>query len=253
MYTVLHDILEDKKGGEIFKLFSGWHFFYILLAVLTVTAVLVKYRNEQGQKRQKVTCFFINLAFGMYVLDFFLMPIAYGEIDIEKLPFHACTAMCVMCFLSYRIEFLKKYRMSFVKLGFISNFVYLIYPAGVMWHGVHPLSYRVIQTLLFHCVMTVYGFLMLTYECEKKDVFNYRNDIAVIIAMTLWALLGNYSYNGTAGEYSHFFNWFFVVQDPFNMLEKTVAPYVMPFINVVLFSAVEMIINLILKIFKEKK
>ena len=127
----------------------------------------------------------INIAFTLYMLDFFLMPFAYGEIDIEKLPFHACTAMCVLCFLSYHNRFLEKYRMSFVLLGFISNLVYLIYPAGVMWHAVHPLSYRVIQTLLFHSIMTLSCLLTLIYESDKINIKKCHRDLAVTAVIKL--------------------------------------------------------------------
>lgn len=253
MFDFLWNLLSDKKGGEIFTLFSAWHFVYIALAVTAVAVILLILKNKEKQAGQRVTRFLSSLAFGLYILDFFLMPLGYGEIDIEKLPFHACTAMCVMCFLSYRVKWLEKYRMSFVKLGFISNLVYLIYPAGVMWHAVHPLSYRVIQTLLFHCIMAVYGFLMLVLETSKDDIRKWYRDLAVTICMTAWAMLGNYAYNGTAGEYSHFFNWFFVVQDPFNMLSESVAPFVMPFVNIILFFALEMVINAVVRVAKRER
>lgn len=253
MFDFLWNLLSDKKGGEIFTLFSAWHFVYIALAVTAVAVILLILKNKEKQAGQRVTRFLSSLAFGLYILDFFLMPLGYGEIDIEKLPFHACTAMCVMCFLSYRVKWLEKYRMSFVKLGFISNLVYLIYPAGVMWHAVHPLSYRVIQTLLFHCIMAVYGLLMLVLEASKDDIRKWYRDLAVTICMTAWAMLGNYAYNGTAGEYSHFFNWFFVVQDPFNMLSESVAPFVMPFVNIILFFALEMVINAVVRVAKRER
>lgn len=253
MFDFLWNLLSDKKGGEIFTLFSAWHFVYIALAVTAVAVILLILKNKEKQAGQRVTRFLSSLAFGLYILDFFLMPLGYGEIDIEKLPFHACTAMCVMCFLSYRVKWLEKYRMSFVKLGFISNLVYLIYPAGVMWHAVHPLSYRVIQTLLFHCIMAVYGCLMLVLEASKDDIRKWYRDLAVTICMTAWAMLGNYAYNGTAGEYSHFFNWFFVVQDPFNMLSESVAPFVMPFVNIILFFALEMVINAVVRVAKRER
>lgn len=253
MFDFLWNLLSDKKGGEIFTLFSAWHFVYIALAVTAVAVILLILKNKEKQAGQRVTRFLSSLAFGLYILDFFLMPLGYGEIDIEKLPFHACTAMCVMCFLSYRVKWLEKYRMSFVKLGFISNLVYLIYPAGVMWHAVHPLSYRVIQTLLFHCIMAVYGFLMLVFESSKDDIRKWYRDLAVTICMTAWAMLGNYAYNGTAGEYSHFFNWFFVVQDPFNMLSESVAPFVMPFVNIILFFALAMVITAVVRVAKRER
>ncbi len=247
MYSFLQRLLSDKKGGEIFRLFSPWHFLYIAVTVALIVAVLILLKNRPEANKKKTARMFVDIAFGLYVADFFLMPLAYGEIDIEKLPFHACTAMCVMCFLSHRIPFLEKYRTSFVMLGFISNLVYLIYPAGVMWHAVHPLSYRVIQTLIFHSVMTVYGFLTLVYERDNISIKKCHRDLIVVACMTLWAMLGNYMYNGTSENYSHFFNWFFVVRDPFYMIDESVSPYVMPFLNIALFFGVEMLIHLIIQ------
>lgn len=245
MYNFLHNLLSDKKGGEIFTLFSGWHFLYIALTLVTVITVFLLLKNKAETSKRNVHKLFIHIAFALYAADFFLMPLAYGEIDIEKLPFHACTAMCVLCFLSYHNRFLEKYRLSFVLLGFISNLVYLIYPAGVMWHAVHPLSYRVIQTLVFHSVMTVYGALVLIYECGRFEIKKCYRDLAVIVCMTLWAMIGNYTYNGTSDGYSHFFNWFFVVRDPFYVLPESVAPFIMPFLNVAVFFAVELVLHII--------
>lgn len=253
MYNFLHDLLADKKGGEIFSLFSAWHFFYIALTSIVIIAFILALRGKEEQVKQRTTKLLINFAFGLYVADFFLMPLAYGEIDIEKLPFHACTAMCVMCFLSYRIKFLEKYRISLVILGFISNLVYLIYPAGVMWHAVHPLSYRVIQTLIFHSVMVVYGLLTLIYEHDKIDIKKCHQDLLVTVCMTAWALLGNYAYNGTSEGYSHFFNWFFVVRDPFYAIPDTISPFVMPILNIALFFGAGMLLHLIIYIVKRIK
>lgn len=246
MYGFLHNLLCDKKGGEIFALFSPWHFFYIALTLLLVITILFALKGREKQVKQKASSLLISIAFALYIADFFLMPLAYGEIDIEKLPFHACTAMCVMCFLSYRIHFLGKYRLSFVILGFLSNCIYLIYPAGVMWHAVHPLSYRVIQTLLFHAVMSVYGLITLVNDCDKIDIKKCYRDLLVIVCMTVWALLGNYAYNGESEGYSHFFNWFFVVRDPFYAIPEAIAPLVMPILNIVLFFAVEMLVHLVI-------
>lgn len=253
MYDFLHNLLSDKKGGEIFSLFSAWHFFYISLTILAIIIITVGLKRKDIGTKQKVSRFLINIAFSLYVADFFLMPLAYGEIDIEKLPFHACTAMCVTCFLSYRIDFFKKYRLSFVLLGLISNLVYLVYPAGVMWHAVHPLSYRVIQTLLFHSIMTVYGVIMVINEYGEIDVKKWYRDLIVIVCMTCWALLGNYAYNGVSEEYDHFFNWFFVVRDPFYAIPETVAPFVMPILNITLFFVVEMLIHLVIMGIKRVK
>ena len=253
MYHFLSDLLSDKKGGEIFTLFGAWHFFYIALTIITVVVVLLLLKNKSDDFKKRKTRTFIYIAFGLYMLDFFLMPLAYGEIDIEKLPFHACTAMCVLCFLSYHIAFLEKYRLSFVLLGFISNLVYLIYPAGVMWHAVHPISYRVIQTLIFHSIMTIYGLLTLIYEYNRFNIKKCHRDLGAIVFMTVWALIGNYAYNGSSEGYSHFFNWFFVVRDPFYAIPESIAPFVMPFLNIIIFFAVEIIIHVVILAVQQRK
>ena len=144
-----------------------------------------------------------------------------------------------MCGLSRHNAFLGRFKLQFAMLGLVSNLVYLIYPAGLMWYQVHPLSYRVIQTLLFHGVMTGYGLMVLLFDENKRK---WKKDLAVIGAMTLWALLGNTLYNGQAWGKTQFFNWFFVVRDPFYILPDHIAPFIMPVLNIVLFMAVETVV-----------
>lgn len=235
MYPILHDLLSDRKGGEVFVCFSLWHWCFILLAVLAGANAALRMKKMDGQFRQRALNRWIGLAFGVYIADFFLMPLAYGEIDVEKLPFHVCTAMCAACFLSRHWAPLKSWRASLALLGFVSNLVYLIYPAGVMWQEVHPVSYRCVQTLSFHAIMAVYGGLALCFEAET---LTWRKNLAVITAMTGWALFGNLLYGG----YPRLFNWFFLVRDPFHILPEAIAPWVMPVVNVALFFGVEMLL-----------
>ena len=99
MYLFLHGLLSDKKSDVVFECFGVWHVLYmaVIFGAIAVAVVLLKKRGRGRSAR--ALDFTANLAMGLYIADFFLMPLAYGEIDIEKLPFHACTAMCVMCFL----------------------------------------------------------------------------------------------------------------------------------------------------------
>ncbi|MCR5329619.1 MAG: YwaF family protein [Lachnospiraceae bacterium] len=240
MYAKIHDLLCDRKGDVAFTCFGGWHIGYILLFFAIFTVIFLATHKKSAAIKDKTVNTLINIAFGLYILDFFMMPFAYEMIDIEKLPFHICTTMCVMCFLSRRVGFLKKDRIHLALLGFISNLVYLIYPAGVMWYAVDPLCYRVVQTLVFHGTMTVYGLLAVIYDEEGLHFKTCYRDLIVLIFMTLWAMLGNTLYNGTAGSYSHFHNWFFVVQDPFGIFDPKLLPYIMPFLNIAVFFAVEM-------------
>lgn len=245
MYSFFNQLLSDHKGGVTFACFDVWHLCWI---GAVVAVILIAWRCLKGKgdaAKQKVIKRCADLAFGLYIADFFLMPFAYGIIEIEKLPFHICTTMCVLCFLSHHTKLFSRFRLQFAIYGLISNFVYLVYPAGVMWQQVNPLSYRVIQTLLFHGVMTVYGFLVLIFDDVKWDRKNWWKDLLVIAAMTLWAMLGNYLYNGDVEGYSHFFNWFFVLRDPFYLFPAELAPFIMPVLNILLFFSVNSLVRLI--------
>jgi hypothetical protein len=207
----------------------------ILLAVLLM-------RNRAEKCRQKAIKASLFLAIGLYMADFFLMPLAYGYIDIEKLPFHMCTLMCLLSFLSFRGVLFGRYRKQFALLGLVSNLIYVIYPAGVGWCQIHPLSYRVIQTLLFHGAMTAYGILTLALGEDRLSWRSSLQELPVIIAVTAWAILGNTVYNGTAGEYDHMFNWFFVVRDPFYILPADIAPFAMPFVMMLVTYVADLLI-----------
>jgi len=249
MYAELSNLLSDKKGDIVFTCFGIWHLLFIFALAATLFSIIFYLKNKSETTRQKVIHLFIHCAFTVYIADFFLMPFAYGKIDVEKLPFHICTAMCVMCFLSRHHSFFEKFRLQFALLGFLSNLVYFIYPAGVMWYEIHPLSYRVIQTLLFHGLMTIYGLLVLIYGDEKIEWKNWYKDIIVLIFMTLWALFGNMLYTGTAHGQTFYFNWFFVLRDPFYIFPEQIARFIMPPLNIAVFFAAEMLVYAIAKAF----
>ena len=242
MYDFMSGLLADRKGGEVFTCFGLWHWVYIAVILGVIVLAALSLLRKSRYTRQHAIDFTINCAFGLYVLDFFLMPFAYGEIDIEKLPFHICTTMCVMCFLSRHVEWLRGLQLQFAVLGLISNLVYLLYPAGVGWYEIHPLSYRTIQTLLFHGVMTGYGVFVLVLDDMNHEWRDLCKDLIVLEAMTLWALLGNNLYNGISGDYSYPFNWFFVTQDPFYILPPEIAKKIMPFAAPLAFFVVELVL-----------
>ncbi len=245
MYCILSELLGDREGGQVFTCFGLSHWMVILLVVSAIALSVIFLRGKEQKTRDRVTRCFGNAAFYLYVVDFFLMPFAYGEIDVDKLPFHACTAMCVMCFVSNYHRFLSKYRLNFVLLGFISNLCYLAYPAGVMWYEIEPLSYRVLQTLAFHGCMVVYGALSVVYHYRELTLRSSLRNLPVLAAMTAWAFVGNTLYSGEYKDYSHDFNWFFIKQDPFYLLPTDIAPYLAPVLNFVAFFAMELLVYLI--------
>lgn len=227
MYEILRKILSDQKSDIIFKCFGIWHILFIVLIFSVIVFFIIYLKKKEKDKQINIINMFINISFGLYMLDFFLMPLAYGEIDIEKLPFHICTISCLLCFISRHNKYLAKYQKEFAVLGLVGNIIYVFYPAGVGWYKIAPYSYRVIQTLVYHGVMTGYGILCLTYEFKLDFKKSYK-ELIIILWLVVWALLGNTIYNSS----DRIYNWFFVVADPFNMLPKDISGIVMPFVMV---------------------
>ena len=123
MYPYLHQILADQKGEVVFSCFGIWHIVYMAVIFGSILATVMLLRNKAEKTRQKAIQTALYLAFGLYIADFFLMPLAYGNIDIEKLPFHMCTCMCLLSFLSFRGVMFGAYRKQFALLGLVSNLI----------------------------------------------------------------------------------------------------------------------------------
>ena len=249
MHQRITELLSDRTGGAVFACFGVWHLLFLLILFGGIAASIFILQNGSETGKQRAIRIALQLAFGLYVLDFFLMPLAYGEIDIEKLPFHACTAMCVLCFWSTHDRRLTDWHASFMRIGLLSNLVYVLYPAGVGWYRIHPLSYRVVQTLLFHGAMTAYGMFSLAFSDTAAEREQLDRDAAVLIGMTLWALLGNALYNTEA----RCINWFFVVEDPFSLLPANIARWIMPPLVVAVFLAADLLLYLLCGVFRKRQ
>ena len=229
MHQILQDLLSDRKGGPVFTCFGLYHLIYLAVILGAILTIIFLLKNRSAAAKHRAATAALCTAAGLYAADFFLMPFAYGGIDVEKLPFHACTATCVLCVLARHNRFLGRFKDQFLLLGLLTNLIYVIYPAGVGWYQIHPLSYRVWQTLLYHGAMTAFGLFSLCFGEVKLEWRKCPRDLAFLCVMTVWALLGNTLYNGLNGR---FFNWFFVVRDPFYILPEGISPFVMPFVMV---------------------
>ena len=87
MFDLLRSILSDKKDGELFTCFSTWHFAFLAIFVVAFVVLFFVLKNKSSDFRNKALDAIVGVAFGLYMLDFFLMPFAYGAIEIEKLPY----------------------------------------------------------------------------------------------------------------------------------------------------------------------
>lgn len=242
MYSILRNLLADKTGGVAFKCFGLPHICFIVAFVSAAVLLCLYLKDKSSEKRKKTADTVIGIAFGIYIADFFLMPFAYQAINIDKLPFHICTTMCVMCFWSRHNAFLGKFRLQFAMFGFLSNLTYLLYPAAMMWMKLHPLSYRVVQTIVFHGIMMIYGLIVLIYERQEFAWKKIYKDFGVIVLITAWARLGNALYNNSEKVY----NWFYVIEDPFGLFPREISPYIAPFLNIAIFFSAALAVYWIL-------
>ena len=245
MYAFLQWLFSYEEGPIALSVFGIWHFIYLILifGFIIVTIYLARKGNDKMKKR--IIDLTINAAFILYILDFFIMPFSYGYIDIDKLPFHICTLMGVMCFVSRNNRFFSKYKTEFTMLGLIGALMYIVYPSGVADGKVFPFSYRIMQTMIFHGLVVAHGIFALSFGDVKLEWKKIYKELYVIVFIAILAVVANNLYSGTVGDYSHNFNWFFVSQDPFGIFPEHIAPYVMPFVMVAVIFLMDVLIYLI--------
>ena len=246
MYEFLSNLLSDKdKGILTFEALSLCHILYLLLIFGGIALVLYLFRNKTIEAKHKLINFTIILALIIYIADFFLMPFSYGYIDIDKLPFHICTLMSIMCVLSRRTKVFSKFKTSFTLMGLVGALMYLIYPAGVA--EADGYSSRIVQTVLYHGLMIAQGVFAIAYNDLDLNWKSIKYDLFAILGLTLWAMLGNTLYSGEVKEacncvegctnlitvYEHDFNWFFVKHDALYIIPDDIDIYFAPFIMIV--------------------
>ncbi len=245
MYEFLNNLLSDKDTGNFtFKALGLCHIIYLLLISFVIALIIYLFRNKNQETKNKLINITVISALCLYIADFFLMPFAIGEIDVDKLPFHVCTLMSVMCFLSRNTKFLNKFKTTFTLLGLIGALMYLVYPVGVS--EADGYSYRILQTVLYHGLMIAQGVFAIAFNDLDLSFKNLKKDLIVIICLVLWAMIGNAFYSGTITEecgcvegctelikvYDHDFNWFFVKHDALYIIPDEIDIYFAPFIMI---------------------
>ena len=230
MYDFISGILKNEEGSIVLSPFNKWHLFYLLVIFGGILLTIYLVRGKEEKIKKRIINITINSAFILYILDFFLMPFSYGYIDIDKLPFHICTMMGVACFVARHNKKMSKYLTQFTLLGLIGALMYITYPSGVADGEVYPFSYRIIQTMLYHGLMVGHGIFSLAFSDIKLEWKKIYKELIVVSIVSFIAVVANTLYSG--GEIGDW-NWFFVSSDPFGIFEENIAPYVMPFVMIV--------------------
>ena len=203
----------DLKIG----LFDQWHFLYLFITFGGTLALALIGRKNPGKQRhlQKMM---VYLTVGLYVIDFFIMPLSdsYSGISAYKLPFNICTIMAVLApFVQFNPKF-AKIRQPVVTLSIASSLMWMCYP-GTALGGQPPFCYVIFQTFMYHAFLFCWGVLNVAYGDVQYDIRKIWKEFVGILMIFVWACFGN-------AVYDKGYNWFFIQESIFPFLSDEIMP-----------------------------
>ena len=203
-------------------LFDGWHFLY-LFVIFGGTIALSLIGRKRPEKKSVFQKTMAYLTIGLYVIDFFIMPLSdsYDGISAYKLPFNICTIMAVAVpFVQFNPKF-EKIKQPIVTLSIASSLMWMCYP-GTALGGQPPFSYIIFQTFMYHGFLFCWGVLNLAFGEVKYEVKKIWKEFVVILAILVWAAFGN-------AVYDKGYNWFFIEESIFPFLSDEIMPVMVVF------------------------
>ncbi len=213
-------LFSENNSNMSITLFSFWHFFYLLLILGGALALYLIFRNKSEKTRNRVVNIFAYLTIGLYIADFFFMPLSdtFGfRMSEDKLPFHICTLMAV--FVPFA-QFNKKFepiKKTIIILGITGSLMWMVYPGSALG-GQPPFSYVVFQTFMYHGFLFIWGVLSMSLGKEKLNIKECWKEAVGIAIMFVWASFGNAVYDGH--------NWLFIKESIFPFISDSVIPFV---------------------------
>lgn len=199
-------------------LFDIWHFLYLFIIFGGSILLAFLFRNKSKTKREKLARLFAYLTFGLYIADFFIMPLSdsYNGISVYKLPFNICTVMAVLVpFAQFNPRF-SKVKTVVVTLSVASSLMWMCYPGSALG-GQPPFSYIIFQTFMYHGLLFAWGFLNLALDLVRLDIRKIWKEFLFILGLLVWAAFGNAIYEGEQ-------NWFFIEKSIFPFLSDEIMP-----------------------------
>lgn len=224
MRDFLIEVFSWKYGNLAIECFNIWHFAYCLLIAGAIVGVgfLLKGKSERTKdKALKILCISVLVS---YIIDFMLQPFVSGADDftlnIDKLPFHICTAMSIVAVFA---QYSKKewFKEVAVMLSIAGSLMYLVFPNTALG-GKSPFCYKVVQTMLYHGALLAWGVLSLTSGQVKLHIKKMWQPLVGLCCLATWAMLGNVSFNGG----SHHWDWMFLTGSTFDFVPSWLMPFV---------------------------
>ncbi len=204
LFFALFEMSHFDSGIQITP-FSIAHIVYLLLIGGGIVGGWFWLRKKDPEHRERVLRFLAYALIISYISDFFVHEFVYGDIIIDKLPFHICTALCPLVGVAQFNRRGSKILEPIAMLSCLAPAMYLGYPASV--GDGEPWCYQAVQTMFYHGVLLAWGVLNITLGKTKPNIRNCWKCAVVLVLVTLWATLGNSLYVDQ--------NWFFLEEDAF--------------------------------------
>lgn len=208
---------ENNSRLEI-GLFDIWHFLYLFLIFGGCIFLALRFQNKSNAQKEKLIRLFAYLTIGLYIADFFIMPLSdsYGSISVYKLPYNICTIMAVLVpFVQFNKRF-EGIKNPVVTLSIASSLMWMCYPGSALG-GQPPFSYIIFQTFMYHGFLFSWGFLNIALGAVKPDIKKIWKEFIGILMILCWAAFGNAVYEGEQ-------NWFFIETSIFPFLPDRIMP-----------------------------
>ena len=212
-------LFSEHNSSLKIGLFDRWHFLYLLIFLGGTILISLLYKSKTEKSKERVIRLFTYLTIGIYISDFFLMPLSdsYGySIGINDLPFHLCTIIATLApFVQFNKRF-SKIKSAIVTLAVASSLMWMCYPGSALG-GQPPFSYIILSKFAFHGFLFAWGVLNLSLGCVRLEFKSIWKELCVILCILGWAKLGNLIYGSEQ-------NWFFIEYSIFPFLSDRVMP-----------------------------
>ena len=211
-------LFSEHNSNQQIHLFDGWHILYLVIVFGGTILLALLFRNKTTKAKEKLMRVMAYLTFGLYIADFFIMPLSdsYDGISAYKLPFNICTIMAVMVpFVQFNLRF-RKIKTPVAVLSVASSMMWMCYP-GTALGGQPPFCYLIFQTFMYHGLLFSWGVLNMALGGVELDIKKIWKEFVGILMILVWASFGNAVYD--AG-----YNWFFIQTSIFPFLSDEIMP-----------------------------
>ena len=228
MRDFLHTIFKSYEVSEDSfwhaDAFTIWHAVYAVIIVAAIVGAAFALNRASDKTKKRVLDILPIVVIGLYIFDLFIRPISGLEMVegndfqqsirgyLDKLPFHICTSMGVVCVFAQHSKKFEKFKGPFVILSIVGPLMYLTYPSGV-FHNYFPFCYNTIQTMAFHGILMAWGVLSITTGQVKVSIKNWYKTLAIQGILFGWGLLGNIMFSDMSSPQAWIdsgYDWFFM-------------------------------------------